>query len=88
MAARHRLSPRSVQLLFELEELTFSQFVLEQRLARAHRMLSDPRRAGSTVSTIALAAGFGDLSYFNRSFRRRYGAAPSELRAASTRGAG
>jgi AraC-like DNA-binding protein len=88
VAARHRLSSRSVQLLFELEELTFSQFVLEQRLARAHRMLSDPRHAGSTVSAIALAAGFGDLSYFNRSFRRRYGAAPSELRAASTRGAG
>jgi AraC-like DNA-binding protein len=87
VAARHRLSPRSVQLLFELEEHTFSQFVLEQRLARARRMLTDPRHAGLTVSAIALAAGFGDLSYFNRRFRRRYGAAPSEVRAASTRGA-
>lgn len=82
VAARHRMSPRSVQLLFEFEEHTFSQFVLEQRLARAHRMLTDPRHAGSTVSAIAMAAGFGDLSYFNRSFRRRFGAAPSELRAA------
>lgn len=80
VAARHRLSPRSVQLLFEFEGQTFSQFVLEQRLARAHRMLTDRRHAGSTVSAIALAAGFGDLSYFNRSFRRRYGVTPSELR--------
>ncbi len=82
VAARHRLSPRSVQLLFEFEEHTFSQFVLEQRLARAHRMLADPRHANSTISAIALTSGFGDLSYFNRSFRRRYGASPSELRAA------
>jgi len=27
-----------------------------------------------------LDAGFGDLSYFNRSFRRRYGDTPSGVR--------
>jgi AraC-like DNA-binding protein len=80
VAARHGLSPRSVQLLFEPEDLSFSQFVIEQRLARAHRRLVDPRYAAMTVSAIALAAGFGDLSYFNRSFRRRYGVSPSDLR--------
>jgi AraC-like DNA-binding protein len=26
--------------------------------------------------------GFGDLSYFNRAFRRRYGATPTDVRAA------
>ena len=85
VAARHGLSPRSVQLLFESEGITFSQFVIEQRLARAHRMLTDPRHAGSTVSAIALASGFGDLSHFHRSFRRRYGATPSDVRAAGLR---
>jgi AraC-like DNA-binding protein len=35
------------------------------------------------IATIALDAGFGDLSYFNRTFRRRFGVAPSELRAAA-----
>jgi AraC-like DNA-binding protein len=44
----------------------------------------DPRCAGCTVSAIAFAAGFSDLSYFNRCFRRRYGASPTELR--GTRG--
>jgi AraC-like DNA-binding protein len=88
VAKRHRISPRSVQLLFEREGATFSQFVIAQRLARAHRMLVDPRHAAMTVSAIALAAGFGDLSHFNRNFRRRYGATPSDVRAASSGRAG
>jgi AraC-like DNA-binding protein len=83
VAARQHVTPRYVQVLFEAEGITFSQFVLEQRLARAHQMLTDPRFAGWTVSTVALAAGFGDLSHFNRNFRRRYGATPSDVRAAS-----
>ncbi|MEN3383321.1 MAG: hypothetical protein V7608_3365, partial [Hyphomicrobiales bacterium] len=45
-----------------------------------------PRYAGQKISAIAFDAGFGDLSYFNRAFRRRYGAAPSEVRAAATCG--
>jgi len=80
VAARHKLSRRSLQALFEAAGITFSQFVLEQRLVRAHRMLVDTRHADETISAIALAVGFGDISYFNRNFRRRYGATPSELR--------
>ena len=63
--------------------MTFTDFVLSQRLARAYRMLSDPLRAGQKISTVAFDAGFGDLSYFNRVFRRRFGAAPSEVKAAA-----
>jgi AraC-like DNA-binding protein len=40
----------------------------------------DPRRAIAAVSAIAFEAGFGDLSYFNRAFRRVYGATPSDVR--------
>jgi len=39
-------------------------------------MLSDPRLADRTIGSIAFDAGFGDLSYFNQTFRRRYGAMP------------
>lgn len=86
IAATHGLNPRYVQRLFEREGTTFTDYVLGQRLAAAHRLLSDPLRAGMKISTIAFDAGFGDLSYFNRRFRRRYGVAPSELRAASADG--
>ena len=83
IAARHRIKPRWVQRLFEGEETTFTEYVLAQRLVRAHRLLTDPRHASQKISTIALDAGFGDLSYFNRAFRRHYGVAPSGLRASA-----
>jgi AraC-like DNA-binding protein len=85
VAARHGLSRRSVQLLFEHDGRTFSQFLHEQRLALAHRLLGNPGHAQMTVNSIALAAGFNDLSYFNRSFRRRYGMTPSDVRAGGPR---
>jgi len=82
IAAQQQVKPRWVQRLFEREGTTFTEYVLAQRLARAHRLLTDPRYAGQKISAIALDVGFGDLSYFNRVFRRRYGVAPSDVRAA------
>jgi hypothetical protein len=43
-------------------------------------MLTEPRLAQSAVGAIAYDAGFGDLSYFNRSFKRRFGATPRDVR--------
>src|SRR5262249_45113167 len=70
VAARHGLAPRSIQRLFERDGSTFSAFKLEQQLAHARRMLANTRYAGWTIGAIAIAAGFGDLSYFHRVFRR------------------
>jgi AraC-like DNA-binding protein len=83
VAARQRVTPRYIQLLFEAEGTTFSDFVRDQRLARAHRMLSSVRHAGAPISSIAYEVGFGDLSTFNHAFRRAYGMTPSDLRAAA-----
>jgi AraC-like DNA-binding protein len=81
VAARQRISERYVRKLFESEGSSFSECVLGERLIRAHRMLTDPRFAGRSITSVAFDAGFGDVSYFNRSFRRRFGATPSEIRA-------
>jgi AraC-like DNA-binding protein len=70
-------------MLFDGDGTTFSEFVLLQRLNRAYRMLADPRFSDRTVGSLASEAGFGDLSYFNRSFRRVYGMTPSDVRANS-----
>jgi AraC-like DNA-binding protein len=80
VAARGGVTTRYVQLLFEEQGTTFTEFVLEQRLARIHRYLSEPRFAGLTITDVAFMCGFGDLSYFYRAFRRRYGATPSDVR--------
>jgi AraC-like DNA-binding protein len=85
VAARQRITPRYVHKLFENEGTTYTRFVLEQRLDRAYRLLSDPRTAGRDISAIAYDVGFGDLSYFNRTFRRRFHGTPSDIRHAAGR---
>jgi AraC family transcriptional regulator len=52
------------------------RFLRDVRLDRARSMLLD----GESVTTTCYAAGFGNLSHFIRSFRRRFGTAPSLLR--------
>nr|WP_257216496.1 AraC family transcriptional regulator [Allopusillimonas soli] len=80
IAAGSGISPRYVRKLFQDEQTTFSGFVLGRRLDRARRLLGQPEHAASTIAAIAYACGFGDLSYFNRAFRRCYGMTPSEHR--------
>jgi AraC-like DNA-binding protein len=81
VARRQGISTSYVRKLFESEGTSFTDFVLSRRLAEVHRALRDPRSADRAVSDIAYAAGFGDLSYFNRAFRRRFGDTPSAVRA-------
>lgn len=80
IARRHRITPRYTHKLFENEGLTFSSFVLGQRVSRAHRLLTDPHLADRSISSVAFDVGFNDLSYFNRAFRRHYAATPTEIR--------
>jgi AraC-like DNA-binding protein len=80
VARRQRISDSYIRKLFEGEGVSFSEFVLTRRLARAHRLLTDPRWSDRSISSIAFECGFGDLSYFNRTFKRHYAATPSETR--------
>jgi AraC-like DNA-binding protein len=85
LAHRQQVTPRYIRKLFETEDTTFTKYVLGLRLERVYRTLADPRYAHRTVGALAFDAGFGDLSTFNRAFRRRYGATPSDVRAMARR---
>ena len=84
VAARHRLSPRYVGMLFEGDGTTMTEFVREERLKRARSILLNPAFDARRIAEVAYAVGFNDLSYFNRCFRRRFGQSPGELRASAT----
>lgn len=85
ICVQHGISPRYLRMLFASEQTTFSDFVLDRRLALARRRLRDPARLGLTIGAIAYECGFGDLSYFNRVFRRHFGMTPSEVRVGAYR---
>jgi AraC-like DNA-binding protein len=84
IASRHGISSRYVRKLFEQEGISFTSFVLGERLTRVRRMLRDSRHAHLTIAQLAHACGFNDISYFNRAFRRHFGATPTDVR--ETRG--
>ena len=70
-----RISPRSVQLVFEHLNTTASAYILRARLRRAaNRLKSEAGQA--SITAIALDCGFNDPAYFARCFRRVYGVAP------------
>jgi AraC-like DNA-binding protein len=79
------ISRRYVQkLLDEGTGKSFTEHLAECRLERAFAMLTDPHHLHLAIIDIAFGVGFGDVSHFNRTFRRRFGETPSGVRAAST----
>ncbi len=84
LARRHAISPSYIRSLFYDDGTSFTDFVAEARLARVADALRDPAMAHHTVAALALAAGFGDISWFNQLFRRRFGMTPSAMRAGET----
>lgn len=80
------ISVRYLRFLLEDMGTTFTDLVIERRLDHARQSLSDPALAGKRITDIAYDAGFSDLSYFNRAFRRRFGATPRDVRAAALDG--
>src|SRR5215471_3882185 len=78
------MSRRYVQKLFEGTGKSFTEHLAGCRLERAFAMLTDPHHLHLAIIDIAFAVGFGDVSHFNRMFRRRFGETPSGVRAAAT----
>jgi AraC-like DNA-binding protein len=85
IAANLGITPRYVHMLLEATGLSFGKHLLTTRLEMAEALLRDPRCRSRKIADIAADAGFADLSYFNRTFRRHFGATPSDIREAGRR---
>jgi AraC-like DNA-binding protein len=77
LAVAAGLSERYVNELLYEAGASFTVRLNELRLIKAARLLSMTTKR---ISDIAFECGFNDLSYFNRSFRRRFGLTPTGAR--------
>jgi AraC family transcriptional activator of tynA and feaB len=79
-AAAAGVSVRYANAVLAREGTSIRRLILARRLARCRKALADPSQAGRTVSDIAYAWGFSDMTHFGRSFKRAYGVTPSDFR--------
>lgn len=55
----------------------FNEYCMELRLKKAEMLLS---RGNDKIINIAFDCGFNNVSYFNRTFRKKYGISPTQYR--------
>jgi AraC family transcriptional regulator, positive regulator of tynA and feaB len=82
LAARFHCSERYVHRLFATTGRSVGEHVNERRIDVCTRELLVHSSAHKTIAEIAFAAGFRDISHFNRLFKRRHDLAPREFRRA------
>ena len=55
--------------------IAFRDYVVRYRLRQAHTLLKNPN---NTITDVAFAVGFSEVSYFSRIFKKYFGVSPSE----------
>lgn len=85
VAQQEALSQRYLQRLFELQDMTFSNYVRERRLERCCVDLVDAKHADQTIADIGYRWGFRDQASFSRAFSATYGMSPRSFRKAAPR---
>ena len=80
VARRQGVSPGYIRKLLAARGERFTDTLRAARLDLACRMLRDHRHQQSRILEIAYHCGFSDISYFNRSFRQRFGMTPGDAR--------
>jgi AraC-like DNA-binding protein len=77
VAADHRMSPRSLDRLFEDEPSSVTALIRDLRLDGARRDLLDPRARHQSVGAVAAWWCFPDPAHFSRLYKRRFGLSPA-----------
>lgn len=69
--------------VFRAHDLSVEQEILQVRLERCHAMIQAPQHRHLSITSVAYMCGFSHPSHLSRSFLKRYGVSPSDIRAAS-----
>jgi AraC family transcriptional activator of tynA and feaB len=80
VAARLKLSPRYLRMIFASENETVSAYILRRRLEHCARQIADPAWRGHSMTEIAFGWGFNSAPHFTRSFRDRFDMPPRDYR--------
>jgi AraC-like DNA-binding protein len=79
VAAESGISLRYLHSLFRNEPWSAHQYLKLQRLARARQLLNLADAGSTTVTDVATACGYSNLSQFSTAFRREFGISPKDV---------
>ena len=74
------VSSRTLARVFAANDETIMRRVFDERVRQAARLLAAPESAHRSVTEIAFACGFNDVSHFGRMFAGKMGMTPSQWR--------
>jgi AraC-like DNA-binding protein len=79
-AAAAGISVRYANDLLSQQGSSLGRFIVSRRLERCRSTLEDPQQSHRTISEIAYAWGFSDVSHFHRRFKAAFGCSPRDYR--------
>ncbi|MFE7526841.1 AraC family transcriptional regulator [Kitasatospora sp. NPDC057542] len=80
IAAEHAISVRRLYTLLSAAGISLEQWLIEERLRKAQRMLASRRYDRLTIAAVSARCGFSSPSHFSRRFQAAHGMSPSEWR--------
>lgn len=73
MAMSTKLARRTIQKIFQARKTTFTRYLRKARIERAVAMMRAPQGQKQSITDVALACGFHDLSMFCKAFSAEMG---------------
>ena len=86
VASHFRVTPRYIHRLFSSGGVSFTQWVRNERLARARRALASSSFSDESITRLAMRFGFCDSAHFSRAFKAKYGSSPMRFRKSAPEG--
>lgn len=80
VAAEQNISCRYLQKIFERGGISFIEELNKIRIETVYNELLDKKFVDYSIISLAMNAGFNDVSHFNKLFVRRFGIPPSQVR--------